>query len=251
MTYRDVSNGTKQTMNCYVYGYTFALNGSKTIESITLPSDANVELVAATLVPAQTQTGQVNLTDSFNRPGIVADGSVFSSGLDGDGDALSANLLGTSQTWAGNTFTIGPAGTSDVVSATGQTISLPAGQYSALELLATSVNGSQPNQTFTVTYTDGTTATFTQSISDWCVPQDYAGESKAVSMTYRDFSNGTKQTSNCYVYGYTFALNDSKTVESITLPSDADVELVAATLVPAQDSAGEPVGLVQPARDRS
>ncbi len=44
----------------------------------------------------------------------------------------------------------------------------------------------QPNQSFTVTYTDGTTPTFTQSISDWAVPQGYAGESTALTTAYRD-----------------------------------------------------------------
>src|SRR4029077_3845683 len=124
-----------------------------------------------------------NLSSAFNRAGIYADGSTFSGtgGLDGVGDALSANLLGTTQTWMGTTFAIGPAGSSDVVSATGQTIALPAGQDVALDLLATGVNGNQPNLTFTVKYTDGTSATFTQSVSDWFTPQNYSGESKAVT----------------------------------------------------------------------
>ena len=36
-----------------------------------------------------------------------------------------------------------------------------------MNLLATAVNGNQANQTFIVTYTDGTTSSFTQSVSDW------------------------------------------------------------------------------------
>jgi disulfide oxidoreductase YuzD len=54
----------------------------------------------------------------------------------------------------------------NVVSAAGQTINLPAGSFSTLNFLATAVNGNQPNQKFVVTYTDGTTDTFTQGISD-------------------------------------------------------------------------------------
>ena len=183
--------------------------------------------------PTAAASQQVNLASSYNRTGIVNDGSAFSGGLDGGGSALSANLLGTSQTWMGTTFTIGPAGSSDVVSATGQTIALPAGQDGSLALLATAVNGNQPNLTFTVNYTDGTKATFTQSVSDWFTPQNYSGESKAVTMAYRDRSNGTEDNRTFFLYGYTFALNSAKTVRSLTLPNDANVELVAATLVPA------------------
>ena len=180
----------------------------------------------------------MDLGGSFNRTGIVGDSSTFSStgGLDGGGAALSSNLLGTSQTWNGTPFTIGAAGSSDVVSATGQTIGLPAGQYASLQFLAAAVNGSQANQTFTVTYSDSTTATFTQSISDWYTPQNYSGESTAVTMSYRDRSNGTKDSRPFYVYGYSFRLDAAKTVSSITLPNDANVELLSATLSPAADA---------------
>ena len=154
--------------------------------------DANVEVLAATLVPAATT--QVNLSSAFNRTGIVADGTTFGGGgLDGDGYALSSSLVGTSLTAGGATFDLGPAGANDVVSAAGQVIALPSGNDSSLKLLATGVNGSQANQTFTVTYTDGTTATFIQSISDWAIPQGYAGESTALTTGYRDTSAGTEQ----------------------------------------------------------
>ena len=133
-------------------------------------------MLAATVVPVATT--QVNLSSAFNRMGIVADGTTFSGGgLDGDGYALSSSLVGPTLTAGGTTFNLGPAGANDVVSAAGQTIALPSGNASELKLLATGVNGSQANQTFTVTYTDGTTATFIQSISDWAIPQGYAGES--------------------------------------------------------------------------
>ena len=199
MSYRDTSSGTKQSGQFNVYEYTFALDPTKEIKSITLPLDANIEVLATALIPAGTTqvnvTNQVNLSSTFNRTGIVADGTKFSgSGLDGDGYAISSKLLGTTVTAGGATFGLGPAGSSDVVSAAGQTINLPSGNDSALKLLATGVNGSQANQTFTVTYTDGTTATFTQSISDWAIPQEhFPGESKAADSTSydRDTAIGT------------------------------------------------------------
>jgi hypothetical protein len=99
-------------------------------------------------------------------------------------------------------------------------------------MLATGVNGDQTSQTFTITYTDGTSTSFTQSLSDWHTPQSYAGESEAVSMTYRDTSTGAKQTSAFYLYAYSFALNSAKTVSTITLPSNSNVAVLAITLVP-------------------
>ena len=228
--YRDRSNGTKQGGNFDVYEYTFTLNPAKTISSITLPNDANVEILAATLLPSIPAPVNPNLSQAFNRTGIVTDGTTFSGGLDTYGDALSANLLGTSVTVGGTTFNLGPANTDNVVSAAGQTIALPAGNDATLDLLATAVNGAQLKQTFTVTYTDGTTATLTQSFSDWAAPQNFFGETTAVTTAYRDTSGGGRQAGNYSIYAYAFALNPSKTVSTISLPSNANVEVLAISL---------------------
>ncbi|MBV8676355.1 MAG: aryl-sulfate sulfotransferase [Planctomycetaceae bacterium] len=175
----------------------------------------------------------VDLTSAFNRTGVVADGAPFGGGgLDGDGYALSSRLVGTSLTAGGVTFDLGSAGAADVVSAAGQAIALPSGNDAALKLLATGVDGGQANQTFTVTYTDGTTATFTQSISDWAIPRGYAGESTALTTAYRDTSGGTEQAGRFNVYEYTFALDPTKAVRSLTLPMDANVEVLAIDVLP-------------------
>jgi hypothetical protein len=49
MPYRDASNGTKEKGSCSVYSYRFALNPSKTVQSITLPNNGNVERLALDL----------------------------------------------------------------------------------------------------------------------------------------------------------------------------------------------------------
>ena len=186
----------------------------------------------ATPTPAAIPT-RVDLSSSFNLTGIVTDGTTFSGGgIDGYGYALSADLLGASVTIGSVTFNIGPVGANNVVSTAGQTIALPSASYGALMLLATGINGNQASQPFTVTYTDATQATFTQSISDWYTPQNYSGESTAVTMSYRDVSDGTKDSRTFYVYGYSFSLNATKTVSSITLPNDANVEVLAIDLLP-------------------
>jgi hypothetical protein len=199
------------------------------VKAINTPavSAASNEVHATTTNSATTT--EVDLTGEYNQTGITADGSTFSGGLDGKGNALSATLLGTSQTWNGAAFNIAPAGSSNVIQAAGQTIGLPNKSFSQVELLATGVNGNQPPQTFTVNYTDGTSTAFARGISDWATPQSNSGESVAVSMAYRNTSSGGKDNSTFNVYGYTLAVDNTKTIASITLPDDKNVEIVAIT----------------------
>ena len=117
-------------------------------------------------------------------------------------------------------------GTPDAVSNT--TIPLPAGNYAKLNLLGSGVNGKQANQTFTVNYTDGTTTTITQSLSDWWgPPQDYPGETPLMQMESLIGPTGASVGHAVYLYGYTFAINSAKTVKSLTLPNNRNVVLLA------------------------
>jgi hypothetical protein len=164
----------------------------------------------------------VNDTSNFNLTGIYNDGQTFpcNGGLDGDGNAYSGNLLNGNVTWNGTTFNIGPSGNNDVWWNT--TIPLPSGEYSTLTILAAAVNVTDSGavtQTLTVTYTDGTTTPLTQSFSDWYNPLGFNGESIALSMPYRDMCNGQKDNRTFDLYGYSFAINPNKTVQSLTLPA--------------------------------
>jgi hypothetical protein len=163
----------------------------------------------------------VPATTAYNVNGIYRDGRTFliTGGLDDDGNAYSSNLLGASVTWNGTTFTFGPANNPDAWQNT--TITLPAGSFSTLEILAAAVNGNLPSQTFIVTYTDGTTTTLTQSVSDWFTPQGYPGESAVLTTAYRNVYNGTKDNRTFLLYGYSFGINPNKTVKSLTLPAVA------------------------------
>ena len=331
MAYRNTSSGGQDKRTFRLYGYSFTLNPGKTVQSLTLPSNANVKLLAVTLVgtsgpvvtPAaptnlvaqstsssqinlswnastgattynlyrsstpggegttpyrtaitgtsfsdtslspsttwyykvtavnsagtspqsseasattlsQSTTTQVALGNSFNRTGIYANGATFSGsgGLDLSGYALSATLLGSNLSWGGVPFTIGPAGANDVAhGGSGMTVNLPGGRYASLRFLATAVNGNQPNQNFTVRYTDGTTTAFTQGISDWYTSQSYSGESTALTMAYRNASSGRQDNRTFRLYGYSFTLDSAKTVQSLTLPNNVNVEVIAITLV--------------------
>jgi hypothetical protein len=52
-------------------------------------------------------------------------------------------------------------------------------------------------------------------------------------MAYRVNSNGTTDASaTFYLYGYSMAIDHTKTVKSLTLPSNRKVVVLAATLLP-------------------
>jgi hypothetical protein len=231
MAYRDTSNGVKDNRTFLLYGYSFNLNAAKKVSSITLPNNRNVVVLAVSLGAATTQVATpvaVNLSPAFDTAGITSDGKAFTGGLDGVGYAYSRTLLGTNS----GIFTFGPADAPDVVSGGGKVIALPTGGFSGLQILATGVNGSQTAQTFKVTYTDGTSTVFTQSLSDWFKPQTFPGESNAVTMAHRNSKLGSPDNGPYYLYGYTFALNSSKTVSTFTLPGNGNVKVLAAALLP-------------------
>jgi alpha-mannosidase len=188
---------------------------------------------SVTVTPVLKNTVPVNLTSAFNVTGIHKDGSKFepSASVDGDGYAFSEEALGAEQTGAEVVFKIGPAGAPDMV--TGKTIELPKGKYSSLRILATAVNGNQRRQAFTVNYEDGTSAYFTQSMSDWSGGVNFPGESEAAQMPYRLAADGTTDSGPFIAPAYTLKLDPEKQVRSVSLPSSRDVLILAMTLVPA------------------
>ena len=181
-----------------------------------------------------TGTGtQVDLWSEFNLSGIYQDGITYSTGgLDGIGYSYSANLLRASRVFSGILLDLGPANDLDAVGCSGQSVPLPAGQFSSLVLFASGVQGNQTSQTLTVHYTDGTSTPFVQNFSDWFTPKKYLGELEAVAMAYRNFQDGTKDKRTFNLYAYRLVLSSAKVLQSITLPNNPKVVVLAITLVP-------------------
>ena len=199
-----------------------------------LSSDSSAVIKATPLSEAQAAAATVtaDLSTAADVHGLVNTGSpVSGGGLDGSGYAYSETLTGPSISWSGATFALGVAGTANAVS--NVTLALPAGNYSEIAWLGAAVNGNQTNQTFTVNYTDGSSTKFVQSLSDWRTPQNYAGESKALSMVYRVAPSGATDAGPYYVYGYPFALDPTKLLKSVTLPGNRNVVMIAVDLFPA------------------
>jgi len=176
---------------------------------------------------------QVDLSSEFDVFGIYPDGATYTTGgLDGLGYSYSANLLTGSRVLDGVLFNFGPASAPDAIGCNGQTVTLTQGQYKYLVLMATGINGNQASQTLTVNYTDGTSSKFVQSFSDWFTPQKYPSELEGVAMAYRNYENGTKDQRTFNLYTHLLALNSAKTVQSVTLPINTSVMVLAATLYP-------------------
>ncbi|MFT4113916.1 glycoside hydrolase family 76 protein [Silvibacterium sp.] len=236
MPYRNYGDGSENTAPIKLYNYTFPLDTGKRVASITLPTNRNLVVLAATLT-RQTFGDPVSLASQYNVAGIYTDGSTFSTtgGLDGGGTAYSANLLGdnagaSSIIVHGISYDLGAPNVANAIYGTGQTISLPTGHYTTLEVLGTGVDGSQTAQPVSITYTDGTTQHFSQSFSDWDVPKGFAREYIAQSMSYRDLAAGTTGSALFNLYHYAFPLDIRKAVKSITLPSNRDVLVLGMTL---------------------
>ncbi|HXA45906.1 MAG TPA: hypothetical protein VNZ25_10395, partial [Candidatus Angelobacter sp.] len=244
MPYRNQNNGTSQVESTILGGYIFTLDPTKSVKSIALPNNGNLVILAMQLANDSTP---VSLSAYYNRAGIYTDSTTYTNpatgGLDGSNGGshtYSGSLLGSWQIWTNTIFDFGTLNATNVISCSNQTVSLPPGNYSRLRMLAASVNGNLTAQTFVVTYTDASTMTYTQSFSDWTTPQHYSGESIAVYMSHRDDSDGSTALGTCYLYGYDFALNSAKTIQSIQLPSaptggianNSSVMVTAISLVP-------------------
>jgi hypothetical protein len=198
--------------------------------NITQTATVTLVVSAAT---GNTGTGlPVDLSAAFNVNGIYTDGTTYNTRrLDGDGFSYSANALTPSRVLTGIQFQFGPANQPNAIGGTGQAVSLPAGHFPRLVLLATGVQGNQTGQTVSVNYSDGTSTQFIQNFSDWFTPQNFPGEIDAVVMPYRNIARGSQDQRPFSLYVYVFRLSSKKTVQSITLPNNPDVLLLAATLL--------------------
>ena len=205
-------------------------------ENASAPAPAATGAPVAAPAPVPTVAGAtpVSLANVFNVVGIVPDNTQFNDSLDGDGYDCSSNLLHNSFSWNGVPFELGTANKgANVVSCNGQSVPLPAGKFSKLEMLAIAVNGAQGSQNFVVTYSDASlNQTNTQNLSDWNQPDSNTGESQAIEMDYRDQSDGTRDDQSYYIYGYIFNLNAAGNPISLELPSNNNVKVFAVTMVP-------------------
>ena len=203
---------------------------SASVEPVEI-STPRVAKKAAVPAKPRPQIRPVNLSLVYNANAIYTEGTPLNSrrSIDQIGSALPAELLGDTLGWSGANFIFAPANEPNAV--TSQTILLPDGRFDGLKMLALGVNGNQESQIFEVTYADGTSSSFTQSLSDWYTPENFPGESEALLLPYRLTGSGHRDEREFHVYGYSLPLDDKRKVRTFTLPQNPHVLVLALTLV--------------------
>jgi hypothetical protein len=162
--------------------------------------------------------------------GIVTDGTPFSGGgFDGNGNAYSSQALNGANigSFYGTNFQFGAANQPNFLRAAGQKITAPTGfQGNLITIAAAAVNGVASAQ-FTLNFTDGTTSqTSTQKFSDWTSSWDFPNETILATLAYMDTGDGSRRTVGNNLYGYAFAVPEGKTLESITLPTAFNLNIL-------------------------
>ncbi|MFM7361408.1 MAG: fibronectin type III domain-containing protein [Cyanobium sp.] len=227
--YRDTSSGgTNQTTN-HVYGYSYTIPSGKALASITLPTNQNVRLLDIQM----SNSTSVNLSNAYTSWGI-ANGNTQAAnhqGFDGGGYYYYSGNLQSLIAWSGATFYLGPVpnsknGQNNFVQGKGQTIDLPQGEFGWLYLAGAAANGNQTNQVMTLTFSDGSTETWTQSFSDWCGPQNYAGETIIQMQPNWVNQVGNVHSQTNYVYGYAYQIPAGKALVSVKLPNNSNVGIL-------------------------
>jgi len=246
----DGVNGVAVTITVTAIASSYSSTVAASITESVAPTFLGILGLGKINMKAQASTNEavaVNLTSYYNVIGIYTDGHAIPSngGFDAYGYAFSANLLGQVRasnglgamlSWRGQIFTFAAANAVNGVTQT--TVSLPkARSYSQILILASADWSYSPdvNGTFVVTYTDGSTATTTILMSDWCVPQYLAGETMVSAQAYReDDHSGTliQDPRENYIYGYSINVDNTKNLSSLRLPTVRQVVVFAIDVVP-------------------
>jgi hypothetical protein len=169
-----------------------------------------------------------DLAASFNDVAITADDDTAPGDYDGGGASFSETALtnagaapGATVTSSGIGFTFpaAAAGTEDNTVAEGQIIELAdAGTGPNLGFLVSGSYGPATG-TGTVTYTDGSTQSFTLTAPDWFSTTPPSGGAVAVSSAYQNRQGDTTYAGSGDIFSETVPLASGKTAASVTLPA--------------------------------
>ncbi|ACU73743.1 glycoside hydrolase family 3 domain protein [Catenulispora acidiphila DSM 44928] len=168
-----------------------------------------------------------SIAAASTNPGVSDDSDTAVGNLDGGGASYSAQTLATATpsitpggtfTHDGLTFTWpAPApGTPDNIVATGQTIPVT-GTGSTLGIVGTADYGAASG-TAVITYTDGTTQSFSLAYSDWWTNAAASGGDVLATFPYLNNASGALHN-QVSLYTDTVPLTPGKTIKYLTLPN--------------------------------
>jgi hypothetical protein len=163
------------------------------------------------------------LVEAFNNVGVTDDANTTAGNFDGGGATYSAQALAADGAAAGKALTVGgvaltwprTAGTGrkDNAIAAGQSITV-SGSGSRLAFLMAADYGAVSGSG-QITYTDGTTQTYTLSSADWLD----ADPTAVVVAAYQNRAGAERYDRRASVFGATVTLSAGKTVASVRLPA--------------------------------
>jgi beta-glucosidase len=219
-----------------VYFASVPLEQGKTVAAVTLPVLTGAGGTTAMHIFAMaTGTGvptmgapYSSLAAAYDNAGISHNSDPSAANFDGTGDSFSAEALaagtptpltaGGNATIGGVTFTWPNAvGAPDDVIADGQIIDL-SGSGTELGFLGSAAFGAASG-TGTVTYTDGSTQTYSISMADWYNNAPVSGDQIATTTSSWNFSSSTQVQHPVSIYFASVPLEQGKTVASVTLPT--------------------------------
>ncbi|HEX3959255.1 MAG TPA: glycoside hydrolase family 3 C-terminal domain-containing protein [Trebonia sp.] len=219
-----------------IYFGSVPLQQGKQVSSVTLPVLRNAGGTTAMHIFAMaTGTGTPttgapysSLAAAYDNVGISDNANPAAGDFDGTGDSFSAQALAAGTptpltaagqaTFGGTTFTWPTAvGTPNDVIADGQTIDL-SGSGTDLGFLGAGAFGAASG-TGAITYTDGSTQSYSLVMSDWYNNAPVAGDEVATTTTSWNFSSSTQVAHPVSIYFASVPLQAGKTVASVTLPT--------------------------------
>jgi predicted alpha-1,2-mannosidase len=226
-----VPAGAREEVTLTVKAADDAADGSKVVD-LNLSAADGSQLPPAILRVAVARPG--DLVPYFDNTGQSRDAHPDEGNFDSQGWSYSADALAAKGVTGGSTVAADgfgyawpsvAAGEPDNITAAGQVLRLaPESGKTAIGFLGSASNGPSKGDG-TITYTDGTTQTFTLDFSDWTLGggggHAEPGNVLAVSTPYRN-NPGGRDNVVTDLFSASVAVQAGKTVQSVTLPSRAN-----------------------------
>jgi beta-glucosidase len=219
-----------------IYFASVPLQPGKHVSSVTLPILSNAGGTTAMHIfsmaigngTATAGAPYSSLAAAYDNVGITDNADPAAGDFDGTGETFSAEALaagtptpltaGGQATFGGTAFTWPTAvGTPNDVIADGQTIDL-SGSGTDLGFLGAGAFGAASG-TGTITYTDGSTQSYSLAMADWYNNAPVSGDELATTTTSWNFSSSTQTAHPVSIYFASVPLQAGKTVASVTLPT--------------------------------
>lgn len=180
----------------------------------------------------------LDLTDAFNLDGITSDANRKDGNFNGKGETFSAELMPETVTSEDILFNIGSKadGDKNFVQALGQSINVPKGEKHRFLYLLGAAAGGRTDGEFKVNYKDGESTTRDLTFTDWQATigndqKTYVRDNIAINLTHTHIPTGNTYDIDNNLYVYKIALDDSKEVESVTLPDSNGMKIAAMSFV--------------------